>query len=510
MTLSGSLSATITTDADGNYAFTQLPAGGTYTVTPSKADFQFSPASQTFPNLQRDEVASFFIATVGMFVRYFAEGAVSDFFDTRIALLNATGAATTAKVTFLTTQLQAVERTVPLNGVERVTIDPKQLGLANAEFATIVESDQPIVADRTMEWSDVSGPPGARTQALYGAHAETSIAAPQTIWYLAEGATIGGFDLFYLLQNATATDAQVTVQYLLPAPEPPVIKSYVVPQRSRFNIYVNSADPRLDDAEVSAVITSTNGVPIIVERAMYMNTGGKVFRAGHESAGVEAPALEWFLAEGATGPFFDLFILVANPNAAAAEIEARYLKPDGSVITLTYQAAGQSRFNIWVDLEPGLADPAVSTTVRSTNGVPIIVERAMWWPTDKTRWYEGHNSAGALRTGTKWGLADGDLINTRETYVLVANTSATSGQAQVTLIFETGAPATRTFPLAATSRLNVDVRREFPEAVGRRFGVIVESLGATPVQIVVERAMYHEAGGLFWEAGTNVVGTRLR
>ena len=43
-----------------------------------------------------------------------------------------------------------------------------------------------------------------RSGGVYGSHAETSIAAPQTIWYLAEGATIGGFELFYLLQNATA------------------------------------------------------------------------------------------------------------------------------------------------------------------------------------------------------------------------------------------------------------------------------------------------------------------
>ena len=35
----------------------------------------------------------------------------------------------------------------------------------------------------------------------YGSHAETSIAAPSTTWHLAEGATHGAFDLFYLLQN---------------------------------------------------------------------------------------------------------------------------------------------------------------------------------------------------------------------------------------------------------------------------------------------------------------------
>lgn len=44
--LTGSASGSTTTDASGNYSFAGL-ANGTYTVTPSKAGFTFSPASQT-------------------------------------------------------------------------------------------------------------------------------------------------------------------------------------------------------------------------------------------------------------------------------------------------------------------------------------------------------------------------------------------------------------------------------------------------------------------------------
>ena len=41
--------------------------------------------------------------------------------------------------------------------------------------------------------------------------------------------------------------------------------------------------------------------------------GARTFNAGHESAAVRFADTQWFLAEGATGPFFDLFILLANP-----------------------------------------------------------------------------------------------------------------------------------------------------------------------------------------------------
>jgi hypothetical protein len=290
-----------------------------------------------------------------------------------------------------------------------------------------------------------------------------------------------------------------------------VIKSYMVPANSRFNIWVNTI-PELANAEMSAVIRSTNGVPVLAERAMYLTRGGRTFVAGHESAAVAEPSTQWFLAEGATGSYFDLFVLIANPNPQPAQVEARYLLSDGTVITKQQTVAANSRFNIWVDYEdPRLAQAEVSTTIRSTNGVAVIVERAMWWPGSSATWVEAHNSAGTTATGTRWALAEGEqggALGT-DTYVLVANTSAFPGQARVTLILEGGGTLERTFDLLPNSRTNVAIGAEFPAAAGRKFGTIVESLGATPAQVVVERAMYTSPGGQHWTAGTNALATRI-
>ena len=153
VTLSGTLNGTVTTDVNGFYAFPTLDVGGTYTVTPTKGTFVFNPPSQTFANLQQDQVAGFFVAEVGTFTRYFAEGASSSFFTTRFALLNATGRPTTATVRFQLPDPQPeVVTTVNLGGLQRVTVDPRLLGLTNAEFSTVIESTQPIIADRTMTW----------------------------------------------------------------------------------------------------------------------------------------------------------------------------------------------------------------------------------------------------------------------------------------------------------------------------------------------------------------------
>ena len=136
----------------------------------------------------------------------------------------------------------------------------------------------------------------------------------------------------------------------------------------------------------------------------------------------------------------------------------------------------------------------------------------MWWPGTTETWHEGHNSAGTTQTGSKWGLAEGELGGpfSLETYILLANTSAAEAQVRVTLYFEDGTTAERVFAVAANSRFNVAALSEFPAASGRRFGSIVESLGATPAQIVVERSMYSDGGGTHWAAGTNNVATRLR
>ena len=79
----------------------------------------------------------------------------------------------------------------------------------------------------------------------------------------------------------------------------------------------------------------------------------------------------------------------------------------------------------------------------------------------------------------------------------------------MTLMFDDGTTDARTFPLTPNSRFNVDIGAEFPSARGRRFGAVVQSLGEAPVEIVVERAMYSDAQGMTWAAGTNAIATKL-
>jgi hypothetical protein len=67
VTLSGSQSGSAATNGSGNYSFT-VPAGGTYTITPSATGYSFSPPSQTFTNLSANQTASFTAATCALSV----------------------------------------------------------------------------------------------------------------------------------------------------------------------------------------------------------------------------------------------------------------------------------------------------------------------------------------------------------------------------------------------------------------------------------------------------------
>ena len=458
--------------------------------------------------------------------RYFAEGAATAFFDCYFAIVNTEAAPAHVTLRFLSDDGVHVVSYLDVPALARRTVNAKDVpGLTPAPgFSTIVESDVPVVTDRTMSW-DATG---------YGAHAETSIEAPAQTWYFAEGSTrqLGtqngtpiGFSLYYLIANPNASPVDVQITYLRPLQQPPIVLTYQVNALARRTIWVNGQDPALTSTDVSAIVSSTDPtLPIIVERAMYLNAQGKQFGAGHDAAGATAPSLDWFLAEGATGPVFDMYLLIANPNGAAADLDVTYLLAGGITLTRPYQVAPNSRRTIWVNGQGAdgvsLEWASVSTRVHSTNGVPVVVERAMWWPSPGwAGWYEAHCSGGSTATDTIWAVADGEQGGARntQTFILVANLSAYAGRARVTLLFEDGTSASTDVDLSANSRSTVWTGSGpsslfGSQAVGKRFGALVQSLDVNgqAADIVVERAMYWDVGGVWWAAGTNVVATRLR
>jgi hypothetical protein len=436
----------------------------------------------------------------GLQKRYLAEGATGTFFATRLWLANP-DSTSPARVVLNVDSGQGVRRTFPLSlaagGSAAVDLGAIS-GFEASDASTIIESDRLVVVDRAMEWGIDPVPNGHG----YGSHAETAAPAPSPQWFLAEGSTVLGFELFYLLQNPQPTITHTTVRYLLSSGTV-ITRTYDMAPRSRVTIYVNVI-PGIEETDVSADISAD--APIMAERAMYRTTPGQHFGLGTVSSGVTAPATRWFLAEGATGTFFDLYVLFANPSDSDALVTAEYARENGIVVTRSYLIRAHSRFSVYVDSIPGLEHTAVATTVTSTNNVPIVVERAMYWPGGFFDYYEGHTSVGTTSTAQRWVIARGDGEAATQTFVLLANTENRPGQAELRIMTPSGfnAGLQRVVNLPANSRTTVELT-----GMPATYGILVVSSGSSPVELVVESAVYRSYRGAFWAAGSNAVATAL-
>jgi hypothetical protein len=67
VSLSGGQASTTQSDANGNYSFPNLTATGSFTVTPSKVNYSFAPASQSFSNLSSNFTSVNFAGTLKTF-----------------------------------------------------------------------------------------------------------------------------------------------------------------------------------------------------------------------------------------------------------------------------------------------------------------------------------------------------------------------------------------------------------------------------------------------------------
>ena len=83
---------------------------------------------------------------------------------------------------------------------------------------------------------------------------------------------------------------------------------------------------------------------------MYFGTTARgIWSGGHASTGVTEPSQRWFYAEGATGSFFDTFILLANPQRSMRTSRWSTCCPSGDGHPCVEDRAGagpRSRCNI--------------------------------------------------------------------------------------------------------------------------------------------------------------------
>jgi hypothetical protein len=417
---------------------------------------------------------------------YLAEGTTAWGFSTYITIENPNPAAVTAKITYMDPTPASGKgrvfppRTITLPAMSQTTVDPRW-DLGDTDFSTRVDCLQgkTIAVDRTMFWTGTGAPSPE-------GHNSVGTSSPAKVWYLPEGSSAWNFETWTLVENPNATDAHVTLTYMVQGGGPRVLEKTIPAYcRATYNMAQDLG------AQVDASVKVTGDLPVIAEQSMYRNNR----REGSCSIGANTPAKDYFLAEGTTAWGFTSYILVQNPNAAPADVTITCMTPDGPVALPTFRMDPNSRETTLVN--HWLPDTDFSVQVHGT--LPIIAERSMYWGEGTALGEACHASVGLEGPHMTFLLPDGQTSYGYETFTCVQNPNPGAVRVQVSYLPEGGGKTVSfTDEIPKGSRRTYNMSDKVPTG---RASVMVKSLdGARP--IMVERSIYWNGRG----AGTNTVG----
>jgi hypothetical protein len=335
-----------------------------------------------------------------------------------------------------------------------------------------VNAYRAVEAARPAQMPVATVPPAAPTAMPAPMPAPTPVPAsapavlPRTVWYFAEGSTAPPFDLWLLIQNPNVTAVTARVTYMM-GDGSQHMQQVWLPPISRRSIFVNQVVP---NAEVSMKVEAD--ALVFAERAMYFG------HDGHSSAGVAAPSTRWYLAEGNTRGDFDTWILLQNPLLTPATALVTLIGSNGVRKDVVMGVPPTSRRSIYVNQVMPESD--VSAIISSDN--PIVVERAMYY--QRTG---GHGSVAAGQASRNWYLAEGQVGNGFDTWILALNPGQAVANLRITYMREDGSTITGHHTIAPGSRISLFANSALAPG---RFGAVVES----DQPVVVERSTYFANG----------------
>lgn len=409
---------------------------------------------------------------------YLAEGSTAWGFSTWICIQNPNTADLNADVTYMLSDGTVKEQQVGLPALSQVTVNPADT-VGEADFSTRVECVQgkTIAVDRTMMWTG----PGAPSPDI---HCSVGVPAPGNVWLMPEGCSDYGFETWTLLSNPGDRDANVTITYMTEDSGPLVVET-AVPAHSRATHSMLA-----DIGAHNASIMVQSDQPLVAERSQYRNNR----REGSCSVGTETPSGNFYLAEGSTVWGFTSYVLVQNPNPAAANVTLTCMTPDGPLALEPFEMPAQTRKTLRMnDLIPATDFSTVVSADR-----PIVAERAMYWGAGTPLGEACHCSIGLAEPHAECYLPDGRTTDGWETYTLVANPNNTAVEVMVTYMYASGSGSSYEIAkIPALSRATFNMAGLVPSGSA---AIRVTSLTAGK-KVLAERSMYYNNRG----AGSDTV-----
>jgi len=308
---------------------------------------------------------------------YLAEGYTGLTFHEAVSILNPLSTSTVVRLRLLPfggRPGRTIGVTIAAQSAQ--TIDINKL-LPGQSLSVIADSNTPIVVERTLTFSSngfgITGQPGINTAA--------------TSWIFAEGTTTTRFQTYLTILNPSAAPITVTASFYSTTGTPLGSITQAVSGLSRANVKLNDLTFNGAPLRASGIATIvTSNAPVVVERPEYFGSPNGAFVAGSDVFGRNGAGLSWAFPGGTTTDRSE-FLLVYNPSARTATINATFYALDGTVKTQTFSVAPTVRYNVDINrlmpFIPGIT-PEHSIVLSSTNGVGFVAEQTVFSPNFST------------------------------------------------------------------------------------------------------------------------------
>jgi hypothetical protein len=335
---------------------------------------------------------------------YFAEGFTGQgptaFFQQSLSVLNP--GKTTVHGAIVYQFVDGSSESVPLSvaphslGVENVNRD---VG-ANRILSTVVQTDAPVVAQRTITRTDTHKHP-------LDTDSSPGVSAPQSTWYFAEGYSGISFQPYLIIENPTTSPVTATVT--LNATQGPAkqIQS-VIAAGSRATLNLRAALP---NRSFSIRVDAT--APVVAERVEYWGAGAgsAKFGAGIKP-GATSPGKVWYFAYNSVVKGDQSYLSLYNPGTRVAQVQVVYFSATGA-------GAGSRRITVAPNQRQTVlvnqnARKSPITAIVSADQ-PIVAEEAQYFAGSPNQGdHAGIDFQGEPASAHSWSFASGDTKQYQE------------------------------------------------------------------------------------------------
>ncbi len=420
---------------------------------------------------------------------YFAEGYTGAGFDQWLCLQNPDETSSvTIDAEYMFTNGSTLERSYTVGPHSRGTVNVNLEVGAGRDVSVRLSSDDPFIAERPM-YFDYGGE-------WPGGHDLMGITTPSADWFFAEGYTGAGFQEWLCLQNPNGWTVEAEVYFT--GPEVFESRTYYLPADSRTTVSVNGVIGA--GLDVSLAIFTTDGDsngyydPIVAERPMYFDYGG-AWKGGHISGGTVLPYEEWYFAEGYTGPGFEEWLCLQNPNDTDITVDIDYMFTTGPSLQRSYDVPALSRATVKVNDEVGVGK---DVSIKATSDDPFIAERPMYFDY-RYKWQGGSVVTGAMYPSVSWFFAEGYTGPGFEEWLCLQNPGDEATALDISYMLADGTVVPQELTVQPHSRSTVYVN----DVVGADKELSIKIVSDVP--IVAERPIYFLYQG-WCPGGDDVMG----